>query len=138
MNLIRENTRYGLRALLHMVSHNCDRRFSAAELAEAADTTTDFMHKILQDLQGAGIVSSRSGPGGGSRLAREPDEVTLWDALQALQGSVAISKCMLGLDMCSWTDTCPLRSTWVKIQKQMEEDFSAVTLGDVIAGHTEQ
>lgn len=135
MELIRRNTGYGLRALLHMATNSERGSLNAEELAEAAETTVGFMHKILQALRDAGIVASKRGPGGGFRLARERDQVTLLEAVEALQGPLTVNRCVIGLDICHRSETCPLRPTWVKVQREMEQALADTTLADVVAAH---
>ncbi|MCD6359497.1 MAG: Rrf2 family transcriptional regulator [Armatimonadetes bacterium] len=132
MQLIKQNTSYALRALLHMGAASDQEAFTAGELAEAVGTTTDFMHKIMQSLRQAGIVDSRRGPAGGFRLSRPVTEISLLEITAALQGAPTISRCIIGLDMCEWSANCPLRSTWVRVQKMLEEALRDTTLGDVL------
>jgi len=131
MDLIRRDTGYGLRALLHMTSAPGCNTFTAEELAKAAETTTDFMHKILQSLRDAGIVSTKRGPRGGFRLARSPAEIPLLEVVEAVQGSLAVNRCVLGLDICHRAADCPLRPTWLAIQREMERALAETTLADV-------
>ncbi|MEA3401150.1 MAG: Rrf2 family transcriptional regulator [Armatimonadota bacterium] len=131
MELIRRNTGYGLRALLHMVARGDDEVASAEELADAADTTVDFMHKIMQSLRDGGIVTSKRGPGGGFRLAREPEEIDLLEVVMAVQGPFEVNRCVMGLDVCERAESCPLRPTWVRIQEELEEGLRGTSLAEI-------
>lgn len=131
MELIRRNTGYGLRALLYMALDPDRESFTADELAKAAETTIDFIHKILQSLRDAGIVSAKRGPGGGFRLARPAAEIPLLEVVQAVQGSLTINRCVLGLDICRRAADCPLRATWLAIQQEMERALADTALADV-------
>ena len=131
MQLIRRDTSYGLRALLHMALDSDGGRFTADELANAADTTTDFIHKILQSLRDAGIVSAKRGPGGGFSLARPAAEITLLEIVETVQGALAVNRCVFGLDVCHCPADCPLRPTWLAIQREMERALADTTLADV-------
>ena len=131
MDLIRRNTGYGLRALVHMALNPDRACFTGEELAEAAETTVEFMHKILQSLRDAGMVASKRGPGGGFRLVKSPGDIALLDVVQALQGRLTVNRCVLGLDMCDHSEACPLRPTWLKAQRELERGLAETTLGDV-------
>ena len=132
MELIKRNTGYGLRALLHMALHLERHSFTADELAEAAETTSDFMHKILLALRDAGIVSARRGRGGGFSLAKPPQDVSVLAAIEATQGPMSVNRCVLGLDVCHRSGTCPLRPTWLKVQAEMEQALAETSLADVV------
>ncbi len=145
MELIKRNTGYGLRALIFMASHwgqealvaggsRAERAFTAEELADAADTSGDFMHKIMQALRDAGIVESKRGPGGGFRLARDAGDITLLEIVNAVQGELHVNRCVIGLDVCERSIECPLRPTWMRIQRELEDGLGGTTLADVIQG----
>lgn len=133
MELIKHNTGYGLRALLHMAAHRDVEAFTAEELAEAADTTTDFMHKIMRSLRDAGIVTAKRGPSGGFAYEQEPDEVTVLDVVDAVQGPFKVNRCVIGLGVCPRSGTCPLRPTWLRIQEELEAGLGAQTIGEIAA-----
>ena len=152
MELIKRNTGYGLRALIFMASHGeeaaagtvaeegatategrAEQALTAEELGEVADTTADFMHKIMQALRDAGIVASKRGPGGGFRLARDPGDITLLEIVNAVQGEVRVNRCVIGLDVCERSAECPLRPTWMRIQRELAEGLGGTTLADVLA-----
>ncbi len=131
MELVRRDTGYGLRALVHMAAGPCSDAFTADELADAADTSVDFMHKIMQRLRDAGIVTSKPGPTGGFRLACDPHEISLLDAVTAIQGPFHANRCVIGLDVCDRSAECPLRPTWLRIQRELEEKLQGTTLKQV-------
>lgn len=55
------------------------------ELAWSIDTNASMVRRILAALNQAGLVESRSGPGGGVRLARAPGRISLLEVLEALE-----------------------------------------------------
>ena len=134
MELIKRNTGYGLRALLHMAAEGDGQAFTAEELAEAADTSTDFMHKIMRSLRDAGIVSSKPGPSGGFQFQQAPAEVSVFEVVNAIQGPLTVNQCVIGLDVCPRSVACPLRPTWLKVQRDIEEGLSETTLSDIVDG----
>jgi Rrf2 family protein len=66
---------------------------SAARLAEYHDVPAPYLAKSLQALSGAGIISSRVGRHGGYRLTRPPDEITLLDVINAVDGEESLFRC---------------------------------------------
>jgi len=131
MELIKRNTGYGLRALIHMAANRDVDAFTAEELAEVADTSTDFMHKIMRALRDAEIVTARRGPSGGFSFEREPDGVTVLDVVNAIQGPFKVNRCVIGLGVCPRSGACPLRPTWLSVQKELEAGLGAQTIGKI-------
>lgn len=116
-----------------MAAHSEHASFTAEELACAADSSADFMHKIMQALRDAGIVESKRGRSGGFRLARKPEEINLLEVVNALQGPLRVNRCVIGLKVCERSPKCPLRPTWMSIQQTLEEGLRGTTLADLVA-----
>ena len=57
------------------------------KIADSHDIPSRFLVQILLQLKGAGLVSSTRGASGGYQLVRNPDQVTLWDVLQIIEGA---------------------------------------------------
>ena len=131
MELIKRNTGYGLRAVLHMAAHREQEAFTADELAGAADTSTDFMHKIMRALKDAGIVSARRGPTGGFSFEQQPEQISVLDVVRAIQGPFEVNRCVVGLDVCPRSGTCPLRPTWLRVQEELEAGLGSQTIAQI-------
>lgn len=52
-----------------------------------------YLSKIFSKLQKAGIVKSISGVNGGYQLAKNPEEISFWDVLEAIEGSSYFFQC---------------------------------------------
>ena len=54
-------------------------------MAESVNTNPVVIRRILSTLRKAGLVASQTGPEGGSRLARAPEQITLLEVYQAVE-----------------------------------------------------
>lgn len=135
MEIIRRKTDYGIRALAHMALAESERTvFGARDIAEAREVPEVYMQKVLHALAEAGIVQSHRGVFGGFSLVKDPREITLFELMEALQGPVAVNKCVLDEGLCSREDDCNIRSSWETIQMQLRDFLEGITLADLIAG----
>lgn len=66
---------------------------SAAQLAAYYDVPAAYLAKQLQALVRAGVLAATTGPRGGFRLARRPDEVTLLHVVEAVGGAASPYEC---------------------------------------------
>jgi len=57
---------------------------TSEELADSLGTNPVVVRRVLSDLKAAGLVDSKRGPGGGSVLARDPRQITLRQAYDAV------------------------------------------------------
>ncbi len=84
--------RYALRALLYLA---CSvERMTADRISAKAHIPRRLLARILARLARAGLVESSQGRGGGSRLARLANEITLRDAVEAAEGRFSVTRCI--------------------------------------------
>lgn len=126
--MLPKTAEYALRATVWL-ARTPDQAESADQLAKAIHVPRRYLHKVLQDLVKAGLVRSQSGPGGGYRLDRAPEEITILDVVNAVGSIERIRTCPLGLD--SHTRLCPLHQELDKAYAAVEQAFSHVTVAQV-------
>ncbi|MHB9864547.1 RrF2 family transcriptional regulator [Streptomyces sp. YIM S03343] len=90
---LREGVEWAVHCCINLSWISHDRAVPAARLAEFHDLPTAYLNKQLNALGRAGIVSSRSGPRGGFRLGRAPEEISLMDVAVAVDGSARAFLC---------------------------------------------
>ena len=103
----------------------------AGEIAEAEDIPLPILSKVLQDLVRKGLLDSRRGPGGGFRLARRPELITLRDVVAAIDNLDNFQRCVTGLPSCSDETPCPLHETWKPMRTALMRSFENTTLLDM-------
>ncbi|MBM4036089.1 MAG: Rrf2 family transcriptional regulator [Planctomycetes bacterium] len=136
MNILRATTDYALRALLELsIARECD--VSCAKLAKSCGTPKTFTYKVLRRLVLAGLVSGRAGRAGGYRLGRDPASITLLDAVDAMQGPLTVSRCVVGTKLCRRRRGCPLSKKWAALQQSLANYLREMSLADLVGalGH---
>lgn len=81
-------TEYGLRVLISLASLGPGVRIPAGQIAERERIPQRFLEQQVTLLRKAGLVNSRRGAGGGCSLARPADQITVADAVEALEGGL--------------------------------------------------
>lgn len=128
--MLPKTTEYALRAAVWL-GRSPQRAASADEIAKAIRVPRRYLHRVLQDLVRAGLVRSQPGPGGGYRLDRPTDEVTILDVVNAVGAIERIRICPLGL--ASHTSLCPLHSELDRAYAEMEAAFARMTVAQLLA-----
>ncbi|MEZ5963755.1 MAG: Rrf2 family transcriptional regulator [Planctomycetota bacterium] len=72
---------------------NGQRLVSAQELADHSALNRSLVANLLKDLARKGLLASERGVHGGYRLARTPQEITLKDILDAVEGPFLLVDC---------------------------------------------
>ncbi|MEM6911939.1 MAG: Rrf2 family transcriptional regulator [Verrucomicrobiota bacterium] len=100
----------------------------AEELAEAEALSPHYLVQILNELRPAGLVASRRGKNGGYLLARRPEEISLLDIAQALEGRV------LELNDPEGGESGPAAAgAWKEVFAGLEKALSEWTLADLLS-----
>jgi Rrf2 family protein len=134
VEILRRNSDYALRALAALACAGGDdgRPVSAHQLARAEGLAEPHLRKLLQRLAGAGLVESVRGVAGGFRLARRPETITLLEAVEAVQGKLAVNRCLLGRRGCPRQKSCPLSAKLAELQEGLGALFRKVKLADLV------
>lgn len=131
--MISKTAEYALRAVTCLATET-EKAASADVLAERTKVPRRYLTRVLQDLAEKGLLSSRSGPGGGYVLAQATDTVTILDVINAVAPLERITSCPLGLK--SHTSLCPLHAELDRTIATMEAAFAAVTIRQLLEeGH---
>jgi Rrf2 family nitric oxide-sensitive transcriptional repressor len=103
-------TDFGLRALMRLAG-DPERVFNTDELSRELEISRNHLSKIVGSLARAGFVSTQRGSGGGFRLARPAQTITIGSVVRALEDRQALVECFRkdGGD-CSLTPKCRLKS----------------------------
>ncbi len=127
-----QTSEYAIRALSILARYSQDQFVLVGTLAGSADLPHHYLSKILQNLVRMQILESRKGSKGGFRLARDPDQITLYDVVNAIENLGTTRRCLLGQAECSDERACPLHEFWVRISNDYLETLQRTTLGDLV------
>ena len=75
-------------------------RGRSAEICRELGFSAAHFVKVMQALSRAGLVESRRGPAGGSRLTRTPDGISLLEIYEAIEGPLCTERCLLPAERC--------------------------------------
>jgi Rrf2 family protein len=75
-------------------------RLSVREMAEQIGVSEAHMAKVFQRLSKGALVYSSRGPGGGFVLAKDPQDITLYDVFILVEGEPSLKPCLLECAQC--------------------------------------
>lgn len=101
----------------------------ARQLAAALGASEAHLSKVLQRLTRAGLVLAKRGPSGGFVLAKSPDDITLKDILEAIEGPIEAETCPFGVHTCKGND-CPLADEFSKAGRKLLDFMESTKLSD--------
>lgn len=132
--MLSKTAEYALR-IIACLAHNAGQSAAADDLAEQTKVPRRYLNKVLQDLVKSGLVTSRSGPGGGYSLIGVVESMTVLDVVNAVAPIERIRYCPLGLP--SHTRLCPLHAEIDKAYAATEAAFAGVTIVELLNSATD-
>jgi Rrf2 family protein len=123
--------RYALRALLYLAW--IGERVTAQRISAEAHVPRRLLARILAKLSHARLVESEQGRGGGSRLARPATEITLREAVEAVEGPFGVTRCIVEDRACGEGAPCTLHDAWEEGQRAILEYLGTQTLEEFLA-----
>lgn len=111
-----------------------DRKIGIKEICRLAKTPESFTAKILQNLVRKGLLNSQKGPSGGFYLEKDPDSITLYDIVEAIDGNGIFINCGLGLHNCDASRPCPLHDNFAVVRQELKTMCKSNTLNDLLGG----
>lgn len=131
---------YAIRAMSRLSMVRPDGYVLLDELCEGTDLPRHFVAKIFQELVRKGLLTSAKGRGGGFALASNPQKVTLFDIVKAIDGVEQLDHCVVGMSRCDDNQPCPQHDAWKAIRMQLKDYLQHTTLrdmSDALAGKLE-
>ncbi len=122
---------YGVLGLLHLARQPGGQPVMIDAVSREVAIPKSFLAKIFQDLAKAGILRSQRGAGGGFSLARPADHITVLDIIEAIDGKIALQRCLTEVPDCERRESCALCSLFEQAQDRLKEVFHRTTLTDL-------
>jgi Rrf2 family protein len=123
---------YGIRALVKLAGEVPAGRFRLLrDILAGIEVPQHFVGKIFQTLVREGVLVSAKGRGGGFALKRPPEEITLRQIVEAIDGRQRIDRCILGFHTCDDQQACPQHDHWKGIRAQIESLLDTTSLADL-------
>ncbi|MCP5552862.1 MAG: Rrf2 family transcriptional regulator [Akkermansiaceae bacterium] len=123
----------GIAAVSYLAEISGEQRLAGSgEIAAARDLSQALVAKILTLLSSAGLVSGKSGPSGGYRLARNPAKISLLDVVRVFEDVESQVMCPFGPHWCGSGPQCPLHDTFVELRQQVVDRLDQETFAQFV------
>ena len=127
---------YGLRALIEL-GMEPDKGLPLRDISQRQHISLDYLEQIVPALKAAGLVRSKRGATGGYQLARPAGEITIYEAMIALEGPFDPMMCLtespeedkLG---CLASGSCAVQEVWQEMKTAVEVVLKKLTLGELV------
>ncbi len=132
--MITRQVDYAIRMLIFMAL-NKDKKYTTDEIAEIIDVPRSFLPRIIASLSAKKIVFTYRGKTGGIKLAKDPSEISLMEVIEAIDGHIVISPCLVDADICNFVNICKLRVFWENLQGIIVDLLNRTKISDLIVDY---
>jgi Rrf2 family iron-sulfur cluster assembly transcriptional regulator len=124
--------RYAVTAMLDIALHRQRGPVSVVDIADRQDISAAYLEQLFGKLKRAGLLQSVRGPGGGYRLARSLDEISVSRIIAAVGEGVDATRCHGSSDCLDGT-TCLTHDLWTELSNEIDLFLDAITLESLVS-----
>jgi len=122
---------YALRGLIFLAKQPADRLALVSEISKVQNIPKTYLAKIFQRLSKVGLLRSIRGLNGGFALARPAQKITMREVIEALEGPIALNRCLLREGECNEEKGCSLHQVLGEAQERLLDIFNRTTMQDL-------
>lgn len=123
--------RYAVTAMLDIALHRQRGPISVVDIAERQGISAAYLEQLLARLKKAGLLTSVRGPGGGYRLEREMDLISVSSIITAVGDGVDATRCH-GSGDCQDGHMCLTHDLWSDLSGEIDGFLTGISLADLV------
>ena len=103
-----------------------------AGISERQDISLSYLEQLFSRLRRQGLVKSIRGPGGGYNLAKNHNEISVAEIINAVDEQIDATQCG-GHENCRDEGRCMTHDLWSALNTKILEYLAGITLADMVA-----
>lgn len=123
--------RYAVTAMLDLAINHESETVTLRNIAEKQKISLSYLEQLFAKLRKHELVKGMRGPGGGYRLARSADQISIADIIVAVDEPMEFTDCH-GLENCKGGERCLSHHLWVQLTDQLDGFLSNIYLGTLM------
>ncbi len=127
-------TEYGLRAMVSLAKNKTGEPVSLSKISQEEHISQAYLERLFSKLKADGLIKSSKGAMGGYLLSRQPEKITMYEIIEALEGPLAVFSCMIDDEkkmICS-VKNCLTKKVWSELQRNIIKTLRGFTLADLV------
>jgi Rrf2 family protein len=125
--------RYGTRAILEIARRYGQSPIKRSEIAESQSVPDSYLENILIALKKAGLIRTIRGAHGGYQLAKSPDDISVLDIVEVLEGTIVPVSCIEeNRSDCIRNGRCVTRQIWNEMYDAIRSVLGKYSLKDLL------
>ena len=125
--------RYAVTAMLDVALQEHEGPVSLADISDRQGISLSYLEQLFSKLRKNGLVSSVRGPGGGYKLGKTRDEISVAMIIDAVNESVNVRKCTGKVGCAEGGVQCLTHSLWAQLSDRISNFLDNITLEELMA-----
>ena len=131
--MISTKGRYALRIMIDLAQHIDDGKIPLKDIAERQQISKKYLEIIVKDLVKSGMLYGVSGKGGGYVLCRKPEDYSVGEILEVMEGTLAPVACLENNAVeCLLAPECHTLPMWKDYYDLIHGFFYSKKLSDLL------
>jgi Rrf2 family iron-sulfur cluster assembly transcriptional regulator len=127
--------RFAVTAMVDLAMSQGKHPVSLAAISQRQKISLSYLEQLFGKLRRRELVDSVRGPGGGYRLARSSEKISVADIILAVDESLDATQCG-GRENCRDEDKCITHDLWANLNQHIFSYLGAVTLKQMVEEQT--
>ena len=123
--------RYAVTAMLDLAIHHKQGPITLAYISENQGISLSYLEQLFARLKKNDLVEGLRGPGGGYRLSRRPEDITVADVITAIGEGIDATLCE-GEEDCQDGERCLTHVLWSRLGKEIYDFLNGITLASFL------
>jgi Rrf2 family protein len=124
--------RYGVRLMLSLAEKWGTGPVLLKDIARQEEISEKYLSLIVIPLRTSGLINSTRGAHGGYMLARPPEQITVEQIVEAIEGKPSLVDCIGNSARCSRAGECVTRDIWAALGDTITQALDSVSLERLI------
>ena len=129
---LNRETDYAIRVVLALAKYPPGTIVPSQNIREEMDLPEALSIQIISHLAHQQIIKTYPGRNGGIKLAKTPDEISLYDIVECMEGPIILSECLQKDHYCDLSSSCPVQGRWFQLQSLVENELKGISFDDLI------
>ena len=128
---------YGLKTMIELAMNAGEKGMLQKELAEKQCMPNKFLDAVIHDLKVAGLIVNVAGKKSGYLLARNPEEISVYDVYRAFESELFIHFCLADQEICPRSHACASHNFLCEYNDKMRAFMQSNTLAQLVRAQGE-
>ena len=124
--------RYAVTAMMDLAIHDREGPVTLADISNCQGISLSYLEQLFAKLRQSGLVEGVRGPGGGYRLGKPSNQISVADIVIAVDESLDNTRCQ-GNENCDNGERCLTHKLWNDLSERLFEFLDGITLSEFIS-----